>query len=266
MGNIRFSVVTVCYNAGQALLDTVEKTLEQTCTDFEIIVKDGLSTDGSVEKLPRDPRIQVVRSKDAGIYDAMNQAVAASSGEYIIFMNCGDWFYSPEALQAVSDSIDETYGQVYYGRVYNRLEKHVSDYPREITRLTCFRTMICHQATVYAAKLLKERGYDLSYRILADKEMLMYLVCEKKIRPIYVDAVIADYEGGGESSKKKHAEQNARDTKRMLDRYYPKSEQLRYRAMMALTMPKLRHALAHSPRFGKVYYGITKRLYSLRKK
>lgn len=94
----------------------------------------------------------------------------------------------------------------------------------------------------------------------------MYLVCEKKVRPIYVDAVIADYEGGGESSKKKHAEQNARDTKRMLDRYYPKSEQLRYRAMMALTMPKLRHALAHNPKFGKVYYGITKRLYSLRKK
>ena len=81
MGNIRFSVITVCYNPGQALLDTVEKILEQTCTDFEIIVKDGLSTDGSVEKLPADPRIKVIRSKDAGIYDAMNQAVEASSGE-----------------------------------------------------------------------------------------------------------------------------------------------------------------------------------------
>ena len=265
MGNIRFSVVTVCYNAGQALLDTVEKTLAQTCTDFEIIVKDALSTDGSVEKLPNDPRIQVIRGKDGGIYDAMNQAAAAASGEYLIFMNCGDWFYSPDSLQAISDAVDKSHGQVYYGRIFNRREQHVSDYPREITRMTCYRTMICHQATVYEAKLLKERGYDLSYRILADREMLMYLVCEKKVRPVYVDAIIADYEGGGESSKKEHVQRCAADTKRMLDRYYPRGEQLRYRAMMALTFPKLRKALANNPKFGKLYYGITKRLYSLRK-
>ena len=265
MGNIRFSVVTVCYNAGQALLETVEKTLAQTCTDFEIIVKDAMSTDGSVERLPADPRIKVIRCKDAGIYDAMNQAVAAASGEYVLFMNCGDWFHSPDALQAVSDTVDATHGLLYYGRVYNRRERHTSDYPREITRLTCFRTMICHQVTVYATKLLKERGYDLSYRILADKEMLLYLVCEKKVRPIYVDAVIADYEGGGESSKPEHIQRNNEDRKRMLDQYYPKGEQLRYRTIMALTFPKLRRAMAHSPVFGKVYYGITRCLYSLKK-
>lgn len=266
MANIRFSIITVCFNPGHSLLETVERTLAQTYTGFELIIKDGLSSDGSLEELPMDPRIKVIRGKDGGIYDAMNQAVAASSGEYLIFMNCGDWFYTPDSLKAVSDAIDESHGQVYYGRVYNRLEGAVTDYPRRITRMTCFRTMICHQATVYKAKLLKERGYDLSYRILADKEMLMYLVCQKKICPVYVDAVIADYEGGGESSKKKHAEQNARDSKRMLDRYYPRGEQLRYRALMALTFPRLRRAIAHSPRLGKAYHRVTGRLYSMKRK
>lgn len=266
MGKVRFSIVTICFNAGQALLDTVEKTLAQTCNDFEVIVKDGLSTDGSVEKLPADPRIRLIRCADTGIYDAMNQAAAAANGDYLLFMNCGDWFYSPESLQAVSDAVDRTPGQVYYGAVYNRREKSISDYPREITRMTCFRTMICHQSTVYAAGLLKERGFDCSYRILADREMLMYLVCERKVHPVYVNAVIADYEGGGESTKPEHVRRNAEDNRRMLDRYYPRGEQLRYRATMALTMPKLRRALAKNPRFSKFYYGFTKRLYGLKKK
>ena len=55
---LRFSIITVCLNAGQSLLDTVERTLGQTYEHFEIIVKDGGSTDGSIEKLPSDPRIR----------------------------------------------------------------------------------------------------------------------------------------------------------------------------------------------------------------
>ena len=72
---IQFSIITVCLNAGQGLLDTVERTLGQTYGHFEIIVKDGGSKDGSIEKLPSDPRIRVVTRKDTGIYDAMNQGI-----------------------------------------------------------------------------------------------------------------------------------------------------------------------------------------------
>ena len=89
---LRFSIITVCLNAGQSLLDTVERTLGQTYEHFEIIVKDGGSTDGSIEKLPSDPRIRVVTRQDTGIYDAMNQGIEEAKGDYLIFMNCGDWF------------------------------------------------------------------------------------------------------------------------------------------------------------------------------
>lgn len=266
MGNPRFSVITVCYNPGQALLETVNRTLAQTCTDFEILVKDGLSTDGSVERLPEDPRIRLLRGKDQGIYDAMNVAIGEARGDYLIFMNCGDWFYDGNALQAVSDAIDKTPGVLYYGRIYNRREHHITDYPREITRMTCYRTMICHQAMVFSAALLKARGYDLSYRILGDRELFLYLVCEKKVRPVYVNAVLADYEGGGESTRPEHAARNAADKRRMLDTYFPKEEQLRYKLRMALTFPKLRRAIAHNPKLGRFYYGLTRRLYGLKKK
>ena len=166
---IQFSIITVCLNAGQGLLDTVARTLSQTYENFEIIVKDGGSKDGSLEKLPKDARIRVVTRQDTGIYDAMNQGIAEARGDYLIFMNCGDWFYSPDVLQSIAEGIGEQREPLYYGKCFDRMTGQVRAYPKQLTRMTCYRTMICHQATIYRADVLKQRPYDLSYRILADR-------------------------------------------------------------------------------------------------
>lgn len=100
-----FSVIVVCYNAGGKLKDTVENILFQTCGDYEIIVKDGGSEDGSVQALPQDARIRVFAEKDQGIYDAMNRAAAKAQGRFVIFMNCGDSFHSKETLENVKTFI-----------------------------------------------------------------------------------------------------------------------------------------------------------------
>ena len=99
MKKITFSIIVVCLNAGQELLRTVDSILGQTYPHFEIIVKDGMSSDGFVEKLPGDERIRVVRQKDKGIYDAMNQAIPLVSGDYVLFLNCGDYFYNEKVLE-----------------------------------------------------------------------------------------------------------------------------------------------------------------------
>ncbi len=137
----------------------------------------------------------------------------------------------------------------------------VRAYPKQLTRMTCYRTMICHQATVYRADVLKNRPYDLSYPILADRETLWHLVCEEKAEPKYLDTVIADYQGGGESASEKYKERNRADQQRLLDTYYPKSEQLKYRLMMALTFQKLRVALSKSPKYSKYYFKTIQTLY-----
>ena len=263
---IQFSIITVCLNAGQGLLDTVARTLGQTYGHFEIIVKDGGSNDGSLEKLPSDPRIRVVTRKDTGIYDAMNQGIEEARGDYLIFMNCGDWFYSPDVLQSVAEGIGEQREPLYYGRCFDRMTGQVRAYPKQLTRMTCYRTMICHQATVYRADVLKKRPYDLSYPILADRETLWHLVCEKKVEPKYLDTVIADYQGGGESASEKYRERNRADQQRLLDTYYPKSEQLKYKLLMALTFQKLRVALSKSPKYSKYYYRTIQTLYDCTEK
>lgn len=235
---IKFSVITICLNAGQDLIDTVTSTLEQNYSNYEIIVKDGLSTDGYVKKLPQDDRIKLVYKKDCSLYDAMNQAIDEVTGDYVIFMNCGDLFFNKDTLKILAEAMEKEEAPMYYGLCYNRMMNHTNAYPKKITRLTCYRTMICHQSTIYAAKLLKERKYDLSYKIYADREMLLYLVCSKQINPIYIDTTVVNYKAGGECEKEEYSEQNKQDLKRMTDEYFPKAEQLKYKLMMFFTFSK----------------------------
>lgn len=260
---VKFSIITVCLNAGEDLLETVQATLDQTYDHYEIIVKDGLSTDGSLDQLPQDPRIRIERKKDTGIYDAMNQALECISGDYVIFMNCGDKLYSRQTLSIIARQIEENPGSLYYGLCYNRKVKLVNTYPHKLTPFTCFRTMICHQSTVYAAELFREKRYDTSYPILADKELLVYLICEKKIQAIYIDEIIVDYQAGGECESEKHRRQNALDQKRLLRQYYPTGQQVLYQSIQTLTFPKLRSRLTENPKFGPLYYRILSHVYKL---
>jgi len=263
---IRFTIVTVCLNAGADLTDTVENTLKQTYPDFEILVKDGFSTDGSVERLPQDDRIRLVQKKDTGIYDAMNQAVEEARGDYVIFMNCGDRFYATDVLEKIASSIGEDKQGVYYGSCYYRLRDQVRSYPRTVTPMTCYRTMICHQAMVYSLSVLREHPYDLSYRIIADRELLWYLVIRRGMELRCLNVVIADYKGGGESAKPEHVKRNKADQKRLTDTYFTRGQQFQYRLLMALSLQKLRIAWAHHPRYGKYYHSLIAGLYSLKKK
>ena len=98
MAQISFSIVVVCLNPGEKLLKTVQSVLNQKYGNYEIVVKDGGSTDGSLEQLPADSRIRVYTRPDCGIYDAMNKGVQISTGMYVIFMNSGDIFVDNNVL------------------------------------------------------------------------------------------------------------------------------------------------------------------------
>lgn len=76
---IKFSIITVCLNAGNDLLETVESTLKQSYSEFEIIVKDGFSKDESICKLPQDKRIHLVQKRDTGILATMKRSTTAWS-------------------------------------------------------------------------------------------------------------------------------------------------------------------------------------------
>ena len=98
MAQISFSIVIVCLNPGDKLLPTVQSVLSQQYGNYEIVIKDGGSVDGSAKDLPADSRIKLIVDADTGIYDAMNQALPHMSGQYVLFLNCGDVLHDDQVL------------------------------------------------------------------------------------------------------------------------------------------------------------------------
>jgi len=126
MAQISFSIVVVCLNPGEKLLKTVQSVLNQKYGNYEIVVKDGGSTDGSLEQLPADSRIRVYTRPDSGIYDAMNQAMSYVTGQFVQFLNCGDLLHDDMVLEygANRESIQAAMHEL---RGYTKLVKNAAE-------------------------------------------------------------------------------------------------------------------------------------------
>ncbi len=263
---VRFTVITVTYNAGDKLKETVTDVLRQTYDNYEILVKDGLSQDESLKMLPVSEKIRVESSKDAGIYDAMNQAVAMAEGDYILFMNCGDFFYDENVLESLAKKIEENPDKgIYYGDAFFRLSGEVIHMPGEITDFVCFRHIPCHQACVFARELFAEKGFELQYRIRADYEFFLRQYYQKNVRPFYTGVVIADYEGGGFSETKENRKKDKKEHQQICRMYMPKVKLFAYRLVMFITLQPLRFWIAQRSPLAGMYDRIKTKIYGIGK-
>ena len=262
MGKPKFSIVTVCYNAGDKLYETINTALKQTYDNFEIIIKDGLSKDDSLTKVTKDDRISVYSCKDKGIYDAMNQAVEKITGDYVYFLNCGDSFYDEKVLENVAKYIGENEGKgIYYGDTYKESTDSHVPMPKKVTAFTCYRNIPCHQACFYHASLFKERGYDLEFKIRADYEHFLWCFFKKEVRPVHTGLVIANYEGGGFSESKENQKRDRLEHKMTVNKYMKKSQLFLAKSYMVITLMPLRRALSNSRHFSKFYNGLKSLIY-----
>lgn len=216
----------VSLNAGEDLNSTVNSILEQTYKEFEIIVKDGLSKDESIERLPADERIKVYKKQDSGIYDAMNQAIEYANGDYVIYMNCGDLFYRNTVLEEIAAKIDIKEDCIYYGDCFTANRNYVLEYPDIFDDYVCFTKVLCHQATVYSLNLLKNRAFNLKYKIAADCEY--YVNAYKNgVKIKHIPVVIATYQGNGASESNKNIRRAIEEKKEILKENFDKRDYVR---------------------------------------
>lgn len=108
---MKFSIITVCYNSEKTIERTIQSVLNQTFQDFEYIIVDGKSTDGTLDIVHSYEekfagRLKVISEKDNGIYDAMNKGIKMAQGEWIGLINSDDW-YDEDALQVIYDNEEE---------------------------------------------------------------------------------------------------------------------------------------------------------------
>lgn len=265
----KYSVIVVCLNAGQRLCETVKSILGQTYRNFEVVIKDGGSTDGSVEALAsayQDSRLHVHRLKDNGIYDAMNQAVKLAAGTYFLFPNAGDSFYDEHVLERITDEIKHKKADIIYGNLYHKALDTIIYAAPEINDFTCYRNVPCHQTCFYHRTLFDKRGYLPKYTVRADYEHFLWCYYKRKAAICYVPEVIASYEGGGYSETKENRKRSARQHREIVVHYMGKKKADFYRLVMLLTLAPLRSAIAGNAYLSGVYNGIKTAIYKDRSK
>ena len=218
-----FSVIIVSLNAGEELLKTVQSVLNQSFQDYEIIVKDAGSRDGSLESLPDDKRIRRIVCSDTGLYHAMNQATEQAHGKYLYYLNCGDYLYDNMVLQNVYTIAKSLpYGQphVLYGESYYRNLQRMRIPPQNITRYFWSVSNICHQAVFFSKDSLRQpEAYDLSYQISADNELMVYQFM-KGIPFVSLGFAVCSYEGGGYSETEKGMKIGKKEHQRIMKTYF----------------------------------------------
>ncbi len=265
---MKFSVIVVCLNSGEKLKATLESILGQDYSDFEVVIKDGGSTDGSLNELPKDNRIRLYTTQDTGIYDAMNQGVSYATGEYLIFMNCGDSFYDSDVLTRIAEVI-----AVYkpgdrlllYGDIFNDKTQSMIVPSPKIDGFTCYRNVPCHQSCIYAASLCKEKPYEPKYRIRADYEHFLWCFYRGHAKTVYLGTVVAHYEGGGFSETRENLKLSRKEHKEITAKYMSKRELFCYRMILLLTLQPIRTKMAESKSFSNFYHKVTGAIYGKRK-
>lgn len=169
---MKISVITVCYNNLEGLKRTIPSVATQTFDDYEIIVIDGGSTDGSKEYLQSVERIDYwVSEPDRGIYHAMNKGIDAARGEYCIFMNSGDTFFSSQALENVASMLVSKDFYTARSTFFQDNESTTCIPPEKMTMRFILTNALNHQGTFIRTAFLKENKYDEKFPIVADWEL-----------------------------------------------------------------------------------------------
>ena len=277
-----FSIIVVSLNPGERLKKTLESIVSQTYSDYEVILKDGGSTDGSLSQIKKQgffekyPKIRVIEEKDKSIYDGMNQAVTYVGGSYIQFLNCGDYFYDNFVLEQVAKEIcmfQETIDNkehetpvIYYGNQYNQLQNTVVYSAPQINDFTCYRNVPCHQVCFYDARLFRKRAYDLKYKVRADYEHFLHSIYEEKAMGVALSIIVASYEGGGFSETRENRKKSALEHREITEKYLGKNKVFQYRMIMLLSLAPVRTWMAENPTLSGFYNGLKSAIYRMKKK
>lgn len=220
---MKYSIITVNYNNKDGLRKTIESVIHQTFRDFEFIVIDGGSTDGSAEVLKEyDEQITYwVSEPDGGIYQGMNKGIAKATGDYLNFMNSGDCFYDSDVLQKVFNYGYDT--DFIIGRDYHYSETkqrgHASIQPSRITMMHFFIATLDHQSSFIKRKLFIHSPYRENFRLVSDWIFFIEQIVSKGKLVQFIPEIVCKREEGGISEQQR--ERNQKEINTWLHQYLP---------------------------------------------
>ncbi len=206
---MQLSIITITYNAEQFLERTIQSILGQTDQDFEYIIVDGKSKDGTlrIAEKHKNRVNKLISEPDKGLYDAMNKGLKTASGNFVWFMNAGDEINDNQAVEkiykAISDKTDVLYGDTFFVNNDGNIQGLRSEItPHRLPKDLKWQDMklgmlVCHQAFI-ARKSIAPLYMENNLSADVDWE----IECLKRAREVkYLDFVVAKYLTGGISNK-----------------------------------------------------------------
>ncbi|MBO4551233.1 MAG: glycosyltransferase [Bacteroidaceae bacterium] len=218
-----FTIATVTYNAEATLERTLRSVASQDYARIEHIIIDGCSTDHTlslvqryVEENQARHNIRLVCEPDSGLYDAMNKALLAAAGDYIVFLNAGDCLHSSDTISAIAKLTgwvkgDHRHPAILYGDTHlvdsdgNFLRRRRLTPPEELTTKTFLDGMrVCHQSFYVRTDLAKQEPYNLRYRFSGDFDWCIRLIrraTQRRLKIVNTQLVLTDYLNEGMTTR-----------------------------------------------------------------
>lgn len=199
------SIITITYNNLQGLQQTLQSISRQTFADYELIVIDGASSDGTADWLSTTPlkqhlpNLTIVSEPDNGVYDAQNKGITLAKGDYCFFLNAGDRFTADTVLATM---LHEPAADIIYGNeivVDSQGERvGICRGPKHPSWIDVYNSFLKHQATFIARRLFCQYGnYDAGLRIVADWEWFFRVVAFHSCSLSYIDCDVSFFENTG---------------------------------------------------------------------
>lgn len=207
---VKLSIITINYNNAEGLRQTLKSVACQTCKDFEHIIVDGASTDGSkalIEQYAAEQGTAVrwVSEKDSGIYNAMNKGIRLAKGEYCEFLNSGDKLASEDVVEKMLKALAENnYPDVLYGDMQKvtpkgkKLRRGRFNAHEQVTLRMFYRGCLNHSPAYIKKTLFEEYGlYDETLLICSDWKFYMQSLVLGQAEAVHVNILVTIFDTGG---------------------------------------------------------------------
>lgn len=221
----KLSIVTINYNNATGLQKTVDSVFAQGFSDLEYIVIDGASTDGStaIINAHADKISYWVSEKDKGVYHAMNKGIEKASGEYLLFLNSGDHFYTNHVLKEIGDELDGN--DIIYGDIFlieTAAKSWIGVYPDQLSFQHFVEGSLPHPASFIKRSLFDQVGfYDESLQICADWQFFLDAICRFNVSYKHINKTISTFYLDGLSSIGDSAAIIEEEKQTILNKDYP---------------------------------------------
>lgn len=220
------SVITVCKNEPY-IEETCISVIKQSNQNFEWIVVDGASTDGTIDKLSKyQKRIDTfISEKDEGVYFAMNKGIKHAQGKYLLFMNGGDLFYNSNIIDLVIPYLTQKDKDVFYGDSYRLFDDEkdcfIKTYPDNITKSFFLTNTLAHQSSFIKKNLFEKFGeYREDFKIVSDKEKWLKFI-RNGVEFFHIPAPLSCFRMNGIS--RQTSDILLQEKKKLLEEYFPKN-------------------------------------------